>query len=427
MSQSGRNNSGFATRGIRNSGRGGGGYGGGRGFSQGGRGGDNRSSGGYGGGRGQGRAPQRIKYMRVNPEMLIKKAEPKSVTEYKSENQFSDFQVLDIIKKNIETKGYKSPSAIQDQIIPKILEGKDVIGLASTGTGKTAAFLIPLLDKVERNKSERVLIIVPTRELALQIMEEGKSLARGTNSYFTLVIGGVDIYRQMRDLERKPAFVVGTPGRLKDLMDRGSLKLYDFKSIVLDEVDRMLDMGFIHEMRNLISQLPKQRHSLFFSATMSPKAEDVARSFLNNPITVKIDSQRASDNVDQDIVVLNGRNKLDVLHDLLTNPEFERVIIFGRTKHGMERLSRTLADRGFSTVSIHGNKTQNQRQRALNDFKNNRAQVLLATDVAARGIHIDNVTHVINYELPETYEDYIHRIGRTGRQNSGGMALTFID
>lgn len=427
MSQSGRNNSGYATRGSRNSGRGGGGYGGGRGFSQGGRGGDNRSSSGYGGGRGQGRAPQRIKYMRVNPEMLIKKAEPKTVTSYNPKHQFADFAISEVLKNNIASKGYLNPSPIQDQVIPTILEGKDVIGLASTGTGKTAAFLIPLLEKVAQDKSQRVLIVVPTRELALQILEEGKSLAKNTQAYFTLIIGGVDIYRQMRDLDRKPSFVVGTPGRLKDLMERESLKLYDFKSIVLDEVDRMLDMGFIHDMRYLVDRMPKERHSLFFSATMSPKAEDIAQTFLKNPVTVKIDSQKASENVDQDIVVLNGRNKIDVLHDLLKQPEFERVIIFGRTKHGMERLSRTLSQRGFNTVSIHGNKTQNQRQRALNDFKNNRAQVLLATDVAARGIHIDNVSHVINYELPETYDDYIHRIGRTGRQNAAGVALTFID
>lgn len=379
------------------------------------------------GGRGGGRSGNKIKYMQVNPMMLVKKAEPAPEVGYIPKHQFSDFEISPNIKRNIEFKGYKNPTPIQDQVIPEILAGKDVIGLASTGTGKTAAFLLPLIDKIERNPQEKVLIIVPTRELAVQIIDEGKSFARGTRAFFTLVIGGVDMMRQIRDLRRNPAIVVGTPGRLKDLVERRALRLEDFRTIVLDEVDRMLDMGFINDIRILIERMPKIRHSLFFSATMNDKAKYVAREFLHEPVLVQVASQRASDNVDQDVIRLKGRNKVDVLHDLLIQPGFEKVLVFGRTKHGMEKLSHILTERGFKTAAIHGNKSQNQRQRALNAFKSNQIKVLLATDVASRGIDIDQVTHVINYELPETYEDYIHRIGRTGRADRTGVALTFID
>jgi superfamily II DNA/RNA helicase len=221
--------------------------------------------------------------------------------------------------------------------------------------------------------------------------------------------------------------VVGTPGRLKDLSERNELRLHEYRTIVLDEVDRMLDMGFVNEMRDLVDQLPRERHSLFFSATMSDKARSIAREFLHDPITVEVEKQRASENIDQDIVKLNGRNKVDVLHDMLIRPEFEKVLLFGRTKHGMEKLTIELERRGFAATSIHGNKSQSQRQRALQSFKNNQVQILLATDVAARGLDIDSVSHVINWELPETYDDYIHRIGRTGRADKAGCALTFID
>lgn len=380
----------------------------------------------YGGGQRGG--SNRIRYMDVNPMMLVKKAEMTEAQTFIPEHKFSDFDLHDAIKQNIAQKGYSLPTPIQDRVIPEILLGHDVIGLASTGTGKTAAFLLPLIDKVMKSQGrEKILIITPTRELAGQIMDEGKTFAFGTRVYFTQVIGGVDIGRQVRELSRNPQIVVGTPGRLKDLTERRALRLHEYQTIVLDEVDRMLDMGFVNEIRAIIERLPTPRHGLFFSATMSEKARVIAKQFLNNPVVVEVASQRASDNVDQDIVRLNGRNKLDVLHDLLIQPGFDKVLVFGRTKHGMEKLSRTLYDRGFATAAIHGNKSQSQRQRALNAFKRNEVKVLLATDVAARGLDIDLVTHVINYELPETYDDYIHRIGRTGRAGETGVALTFID
>lgn len=369
----------------------------------------------------------KIRYMNVDPRMLVKKAAPRDTQTYIPSHNFNDFGLEPIVATNVVTKGYSQPSPIQDQVIPLIMQGKDVIGLASTGTGKTAAFLLPLITQLARNPQDKALIITPTRELAAQIMDEGRSFAKGTRVYLTQVIGGVDINRQVRELRRNPQIVVGTPGRIKDLFERRELNLQYYGRIVLDEVDRMLDMGFVRDVTEIILSLPSKRHSLFFSATMGPKAREVAHSFLQNPVTVQIASQRTSDNIDQDIVKVEGRNKVDVLHDLLIKPGFDRVLVFGRTKHGMEKLSRQLNERGFRTAAIHGNKSQSQRQRALNAFKNSEVHVLLATDVAARGIDVNSVTHVINYELPETYEDYIHRIGRTGRADKTGVALTFID
>ena len=359
--------------------------------------------------------------------MLVKKAEPQESNEYIPQHSFADFEVSDILKKNIAQKGYSTPTPIQDKAIPHVLAGRDVIGLASTGTGKTAAFMVPLLDKVLKNPSEKILIIAPTRELAVQIMDEGRSFSQGIKAFFTLVIGGVNIRRQISELRRRPSFVVGTPGRLKDLAERRALFLSDYNTIVLDEVDRMLDMGFIHDIRSLVAQLPQRRHSLFFSATMTDQARGVASEFLQDPITIEIASSRASDHVNQDIVNVRGRNKIDVLHDILIRPEVQKALVFGRTKFGMEKLSQKLVDRGFKATAIHGNKTQGQRQRALNAFKRNEVSVLLATDVASRGIDVSDISHVINYELPETYDDYIHRIGRTGRADQIGTALTFID
>lgn len=394
------------------------------GFNRGGQSGQNRGS-NYGANRG--RSQNRIKFMQVDPQMLVKKAQNQEEHIYQSKHAFSEFGFTDAVARNVDAKGYTTPTPIQDQVIPEIMQGHDVVGLASTGTGKTAAFLLPIIHKILENPGQKAIIIAPTRELALQVVDEGKTFARGTDVYFTLLIGGVDIRKQMRQLERNPQVIVGTPGRIKDLTERRQLRLGQYQTIVLDEVDRMLDMGFIHDISEIIDQLPAERHSLFFSATMSPKARQVAQAFLHNPVTVQVAAQSASANVNQDVIRLAGRNRIDVLHDVLLQPEVEKVIVFGRTKHGMEKLSKLLYSRGFNTATIHGNKSQSQRQRALDAFKQNRVNVLLATDVAARGIDIDDVSHVINYELPESYDDYIHRIGRTGRASRTGCALTFID
>jgi ATP-dependent RNA helicase RhlE len=391
----------------------------------------NRSSGSRFGRRsygGNNRFNNRREPQGLNPMMFVRRAaDLPEQEEYVPTHAFSDFDMHEQLKKNVKARQYVNPTPIQDQTIPALLEGQDVVGIANTGTGKTAAFLIPLIHKVATNRNSKVLIVAPTRELAVQIRDELKEFSYGMNISSVLCIGGVGMYNQIEMLKRNPDFVIGTPGRLMDLERRNKVRFGSFNSIVLDEVDRMLDMGFVHDITDIINKLPEDRQSLFFSATMPDGVRRLMQGFLRNPVTVTIKSQPTSANVDQDIIRINGRGKVDVLHDLLGQDGFNKVLIFGRTKHGIERLADALYDRGFHVASIHGNKNQGQRQRALSAFKENKIQVLLATDVAARGLDIDNVTHVINYDPPTSYEDYIHRIGRTGRADKKGVALTFVD
>ena len=369
-----------------------------------------------------------IKKLDVN--LFIKKAIVKTVEEEAevSTSSFTDYKLDERLQRNITSRGYTSPTPIQEQTIPYLLEGRDVIGIANTGTGKTAAFLIPLIQKAYTDRSERILIVTPTRELAQQIVDEFQAFSVGMNLEAVLCIGGANIQRQEKKLHHRPHFVIGTPGRLKDLIMRKRLDLSQFRSIVLDEVDRMVDIGFLKDIQYLVALLPAKRHALFFSATVSDKAKGVMQAFVTNPITVSVKQQATSENVEQDIVRVNGAHqKLDQLHDLLNKDGFDKVLIFGRTKYGIEKLSRSLNERGFKATAIHGNKTQGQRQRALTQFKQNEVKILLATDVASRGLDIENVTHVINYDPPESYDDYVHRIGRTGRGDKKGVALTFVE
>lgn len=344
---------------------------------------------------------------------------------------FADFAIHDALKKVIALKGYTTPTPIQDTSIPHILAGLDVVGIANTGTGKTAAFLIPLIHKVMigimAKQNEQVLVVAPTRELAIQIDAEFKKFTDGLNLYSVCVVGGAPINKQIRDLRSHNDFIIGTPGRIKDLMEQGYINLSKFNTIVLDEADRMLDMGFVGDMRFMMAKMPQVRHTLFFSATLSREIEQLIGEFLNNPVRVSVKTRDTSKNIDQDVVRTAGKDKLDVLHDILNQPECDKVIIFGRTKHGVERLTDMLAKRGFKADAIHGDKNHTGRQRALTKFKESQVQILVATDVAARGLDIPNVSHVINYDLPSTYEDYVHRIGRTGRAGKPGKALTFID
>jgi superfamily II DNA/RNA helicase len=363
---------------------------------------------------------------RINPALFVKKAVPATTEKYESKNQFNDFLVCDELKRNIGYKGYTSPTPIQDAAIPALLEGRDVLGIANTGTGKTAAFLIPLINKIFKDKSQKVLIIVPTRELVTQIEKEIRDFANGMGIYSAICIGGVGIGGQIYALRRNPNFVIGTPGRLCDLAERRAVNFHDYQTIVLDEVDRMLDMGFIHDIKDIILSLPQVRQSLFFSATMPTNVFEIKRDFLKNPVEITIKSIQPAENVDQDIVRVNGKPKVDMLHELLIKDGFDKVLVFGRTKFGIEKLADELLKRGFKVGAIHGNKRQSQRQRILDEFKTNQIKILLATDVAARGLDIENVTHVINYDEPESYSDYIHRIGRTGRANKSGVALTFV-
>lgn len=359
---------------------------------------------------------------------FVKKAIQTTETEvYNPKHRFADFEIHSKLKANVAEKGYVHPTPIQDGAIPHILEGRDLIGIANTGTGKTAAFLLPLIHKTFKHKTEKVLIIVPTRELALQIEDELRVFSRGSGLNSALCIGGAHIMEQMRSLARNPSFVIGTPGRLKDLIERKKLDLSDFGNIVLDEVDRMLDMGFINDIKYLSALMKTPRQTLFFSATMPREIAELAKKFLNDPVTITIKSRATSENVDQDVVHVSPKeDKIETLHNLLLKPEFQKVLIFGRTKHGVDKLAHRLEERGFKVDSIHGDKSQPQRQRALRRFSKDEITILVATDVAARGLDIPDVTHVINYELPENYEDYIHRIGRTGRGDKKGNALTFI-
>jgi len=369
--------------------------------------------------------PQRGKY--IAPSMFVNLAKEAADTEYVAKNNFSDFGFSDQLVKSINFKGYTSPTPIQDQSIPAIVEGRDLIGIANTGTGKTAAFLLPLIDKVYKDKTQRVFIVVPTRELALQITEELKAFTYHMNIYSALLIGGAKINKQLNELRRNPNFVIGTPGRIKDVLQRRVLNLSDFRNIVLDEVDMMVDIGFIKDVQYFISLLSPVRQSLFFSATISPKVRTILNAFVQNPVQVSVKTRDTAESINQDVIrVINKDKKVDQLHQLLVQKGFDKVLIFGRTKWNVERLAKELNFRGFKVASIHGNKTQGQRQRAISEFKENKLQVLLATDVASRGLDINNITHVINYDIPESYEDYIHRIGRTGRAGKTGQALTFI-
>jgi ATP-dependent RNA helicase RhlE len=364
----------------------------------------------------------------IDPARFIKKAVVTAETApYVPVHSFSDFAIDPRLKKNIGTKGYLQPTPIQDEAIPHILQGTDVVGIANTGTGKTAAFLIPLIDKVLRNPQENVLIIVPTRELAIQIDTELRGFAPLLGIFSACVVGGASIGRQIAQLRRKNNFVIGTPGRLKDLVERKSIRLDQYKTIVLDEADRMLDMGFVNDMRYVMANMSPNRHTLFFSATLSREIENLIHEFLRNPVQISVKKQDTASNVDQDIVRVTGTTKIDVLCGLLSQAEFNKVLIFGKTKHGVERLSKTLLERGLKVESIHGNKNHMKRQKALGLFRDNHVQALVATDVAARGLDIPNVTHVINYDLPATYDDYVHRIGRTGRSDKMGKALTFVE
>ncbi len=391
------------------------------------------SRGGFGGSRGGGfggrpRGNTRNPGERIDINRFVNKAviieEQKA---YIPVHQFDDFNIEESLKKNIATKGYKIPTAIQDSSIPDVLKGRDVIGIANTGEGKTAAFLIPLINKMIKHPNAKVLVVIPTRELALQIDEEFMGFSRGLGIYSVLLVGGASIGMQIERLRRKVRMVIGTPGRIKDLLERGELNLAGFDNLVLDEADRMLDMGFINDIKFLIAKLPRERHTLFFSATFSREIEQLAGTLLHDPLKISVKKHDTSRNVEQDVVrVRSKEEKFATLCNLLRSPGFGKVLVFGRTKHGVEKLSIALSREGFKTTSIHGNKSQPQRQQALKSFKDEKVQIMVATDVAARGLDIPNVTHVINYELPQSYDDYVHRIGRTGRAGKGGTALTFV-
>lgn len=363
----------------------------------------------------------------IDPSRFIRAARPVTIEAYEPENMFVDFEIAQLLKDNLARIGFERPTPIQDKTIALALEGQDVVGIANTGTGKTAAFALPVLHQLINNPGARALIMAPTRELAQQIEDECRALGRGAGFYGALLIGGTSMGAQLRDLRQDPRIVIGTPGRIKDHIERGTLRLQDFQIAVLDEVDRMLDMGFINDIRFILDALHPERQSFFFSATLDRKIKELISGFLRDPQTISVKTSETSDNVNQDVVRYgHPSEKIEKLHDILNEETVAKVIIFDETQRSVERLFEDLRDRGFEVDAIHGGKNQAQRQRAMNRFKRNDVTILVATDVAARGIDVNDVTHVINYSTPQSYEDYVHRIGRAGRAGRTGFALTFV-
>jgi superfamily II DNA/RNA helicase len=328
---------------------------------------------------------------------------------------------------NLKVMGIEMPTAIQDGSIPLVIEGKDIVGLANTGTGKTAAFLLPLIHRILKKEVYQVLVMAPTRELAQQIEEEWRKFAQGLRLYSAICVGGTSMYNQIRSLQKDPHVVIGTPGRLKDLIEQGALRLEKCDGLVLDEADRMLDMGFLPDIKFIMAKLPTERQSLCFSATITPEINRLIDGILKSPETVSVRTGETASHVDQDVIVASSKEeKLAKLLELLAQPDYDKVLVFSQTKWGAQRLAEMITAVGYKAEAIHGNKTQAQRQKALRSFKEGNVSVLVATDVAARGLDISNVSHVINFDQPNTYQDYVHRIGRTGRAGKKGKALTFV-
>jgi ATP-dependent RNA helicase RhlE len=364
----------------------------------------------------------------IDPARFVAVAKPTQAADYAPKYQFSDFPLDPVLQTNLVSKGFKVPSPIQDQTIPLGLEGRDVIGIANTGTGKTGAFAVPVIQALISRQQAKALIVAPTRELAQQIEQECRSIGKGGGFTGAVLIGGTAMGAQLRDLKNRPRLVIGTPGRIKDHMERGTLNLDTFNIVVLDEVDRMLDMGFLPDVSFILKQLAPVRQSFFFSATMDSKVQGLIGTFSNEPETVSVKSGESSDHVNQDVVRYGGnQEKLQKLQEILSREDVSKAIVFDETQRSVERLSNELVASGFAADAIHGGKTQGQRKRALDSFKANRTTILVATDVAARGIDVADITHVINYSQPQSYQDYVHRIGRAGRAGRVGHALTFIN
>ncbi len=364
----------------------------------------------------------------IDPAKFVKVAQPVKSEDYIPKHAFADFNVDRRLHENIAQKGFVNPTPIQDQTIALGLEGKNVIGIANTGTGKTAAFLVPILHKLMTDRSAKALIVAPTRELAQQIETERRNLSKNGGIYGALLIGGSSYGPQLRDLRSNPNIVTGTPGRIKDHIEQRSLDLSKYNIVVLDEVDRMLDMGFVNDVKLLLHKLAEKRQAFYFSATMDTRVSNLITGFSPDAVTVSVKQGDTSENVHQDVLPYTDKtNKLEVLHTLLIDPVVKKSIIFESTQRNVERLEHELKGRGFEVAAMHGGKTQGQRKRALDAFKEGKVPIMIATDVAARGIDVADVSHVVNYGLPQTYEDYTHRIGRAGRAGKVGYALTFVE
>ncbi len=349
--------------------------------------------------------------------------------------RFDELNIIKPILKALDEKGYTHPTPIQEKAIPLVLDRKDMLGVAQTGTGKTAAFSIPIIQIIQENEGIenkrpviRSLIVTPTRELAIQIGENINDYAKHTNIRHTVIFGGVKQHAQVKSLQRGVHILVATPGRLLDLISQGLLKIDTVKLFVLDEADRMLDMGFIHDIKKLLKILPEERQSLFFSATMPQNIQELSQQILDNPVKVEVTPQSTTaDTVQQYIYFTNRTTKKDLLEHIIKSEDIQQVLVFARTKHGADRIARNLTKVNLHASAIHGNKSQNQRQKALKDFKDGRLRVLVATDIAARGIDIDKLKYVINFDIPNEPETYVHRIGRSGRAGEKGIAIAISE
>ncbi len=348
--------------------------------------------------------------------------------------QFADLGLAENVLRALTTEGYVTPTPIQAQAIPSLLEGRDLLGIAQTGTGKTCAFATPLLTRLQqfpqspRPKQARVLVLAPTRELAAQIGESFKTYARYANMRVAVIFGGVGFGPQVKALNGGLDILVATPGRLLDHIAQGNFRLDGVSAVVLDEADHMLDLGFLVPIKKIFAKLPKTRQTLFFSATMPTEIGALAGEMLHNPVKVSVAPvAKTAELVSQRVILVEGSGKRQALIDLMQNPDFSRSIVFTRTKRGADRVAGFLNDAGFAADAIHGNKSQNQRERALAGFKSGKVAVLVATDIAARGIDVDQVSHVVNFELPEVAESYVHRIGRTARAGAEGEAISLCD
>lgn len=345
---------------------------------------------------------------------------------------FKELEIIEPVLRALNEKGYTTPTPIQQQAILPALHNRDILGLAQTGTGKTAAFSLPIIQQLYLNKTKgqrreiKVLILTPTRELAIQINESLTDYTKFTGIRHCVIYGGVKQHAQVNELKAGVDILVATPGRLLDLMNQGFVRLNAIRHFVLDEADRMLDMGFIHDIKRLLPKLPKEKQTLFFSATMPSSIVALSRSILRDPVRIEVDPvSSVVDTIEQYIYFVEKPGKKDLLINLLKKDKRKSVLVFSRTKHGADKIARMLCKAGIGSEAIHGNKSQNARQRALSNFKSHETRVLIATDIAARGIDIDQLELVINYDLPDVAETYVHRIGRTGRAGNNGTALTF--
>jgi len=349
--------------------------------------------------------------------------------------RFEDLHLIEPLVRAVRNEGYSTPTPIQERAIPHVLAGKDVLGCAQTGTGKTAAFALPILQRLAAAHPDRaglrpirVLVLSPTRELASQIGDSFCAYGRHLGFYTSVVFGGVGQNHQTRALGRGVDILVATPGRLLDLMGQGFVRFEALETLVLDEADRMLDMGFVHDVRRVIAALPRKRQTLFFSATMPGDIVELARSILTDPVHVEVTPQATTvETIDQSVYFVQTRQKRELLEHVLADPRVTRALVFTRTKHGANRVTRHLERTALRAEAIHGNKSQGARERALGNFKSGHTRVLVATDIAARGIDVECISHVINYDLPNLPESYVHRIGRTARAGSSGVAISFCD